>query len=96
MSFVLIFLCVIVVAILCVLASRRRSGDGAYRRRFESRGFENRHRDESSTDAMPTTLWTLPVGIGDAGSHHYSPDAGAHCGTGSDGGASGCGDGGSS
>ena len=94
MNLALIFLCVIAIVALCVLATRRGSGGDGYRRRFE-----NRYRHDSSSDSAQTTLWILPAGIGDAGSHHthhHAPDAGGHCGTGADGGTSGCGDGGSS
>ena len=92
---VILFLAVLVGVI--VLAIRRGSDDGGYRRRFE-----NRYRRDASGDDRVEAPAFLPVAImpigPDSGSNHshaHTVDCGAHAAH-VDGGAAGCGHGGGS
>jgi hypothetical protein len=90
MNLVLIILCGIAVLALCVFVARRHTDGGGYRRRFE-----NRYRRDATSDAAAPMIWVPTLGSGgETGEHHHAPGADAHCGAGSDGGAPGCGDGG--
>ena len=89
MNILIAVLCLAAVIALCVLAIRRGSNDGGYRRRFE-----NRYRHDSTPDPVSPSLWVTRMGT-DVTSSHHVPDAGGHCHSVSDGGG-GCGDGGSS
>jgi hypothetical protein len=96
MKLVLIILFLAALVGVIVLAKRRGSGDGVYRRRFE-----NRYRHDTSADGAgetPLFLPTIVMPIGsDAGSHAgsqgHAVDCGAHVAH-TDGGAAGCGHGG--
>jgi hypothetical protein len=94
MTILIAVLCVGAIAVVSVLALRRGSNAGGYRRRFDNR-YRHDSSPDASSDAVSPSLWVASIATGDNANHHV-PDAGGHCGPASDGasapdGGGGCG-----